>query len=86
MSKFFLFALILLNICYSIPRFSLIEGSSCKLCHVNPNGGSLRNDYGIIIGSDDITYEKSKATKPTTLTTKQQQQQPTARTTNDKQQ
>ncbi len=60
MSKFFSFALIFLNICYSIPRFSLIEGSSCKLCHVNPNGGSLRNDYGIIIGSDDITYEKSK--------------------------
>ncbi|MAI88422.1 MAG: hypothetical protein CMF98_05075 [Candidatus Marinimicrobia bacterium] len=60
MFKVLLLFLIFFNSLHTIPRFSLIEGTSCKLCHVNPNGGSLRNDYGIIIASEDITYEKSK--------------------------
>jgi len=59
MFKFFPPLIILLNVLYGVPRFSIIEGTSCNLCHINPSGGSLRNDYGIIITSEDITYEKT---------------------------
>ena len=38
-----------------IPRYALQNSSSCILCHVNPSGGGLRNDYGILYGMDDLT-------------------------------
>ncbi len=38
---------------FALPRFSVKAGSSCNLCHIDPNGGSLRNDYGITLTSKD---------------------------------
>lgn len=37
----------------AIPRFAVKEGASCNTCHVNPTGGAMRNDYGILITSAD---------------------------------
>lgn len=36
---------LLLSTAVGLPRFALREGTSCHLCHYNPAGGSLRNDY-----------------------------------------
>ena len=37
----------------AIPRFAIQEGASCNLCHIDPNGGGLRNEYGIIMTSKE---------------------------------
>ena len=39
---------------WAIPRYALESGSSCILCHIDPSGGGLRNDYGIAYGLDDL--------------------------------
>jgi len=44
----------------AIPRFALESGSSCILCHVDPSGGGLRNDYGIGYGLDDLSNRTPK--------------------------
>lgn len=46
--------LILLGSLQALPRFAVQEGASCNLCHVDPNGGSLRNDYGITVTSTEL--------------------------------
>ncbi len=38
--------IILFQSILALPRFAVQEGASCSLCHVNPTGGGLRNDYG----------------------------------------
>ena len=40
------YCIILFNIIFSIPRYSLEEATNCISCHVNPSGGGMRNDYG----------------------------------------
>jgi len=49
-----LFIIFLSSGLWAIPRYALESGSSCILCHVNPSGGGLRNDYGIAYGLDDL--------------------------------
>ena len=51
-TNLFLIMSVLLN---ALPRFALQEGTSCNLCHVDPNGGSLRNDYGITVASSELS-------------------------------
>ena len=35
-----------LNISFGLPRFSVINGASCVVCHVNPTGSAMRNSHG----------------------------------------
>jgi len=42
----------------ALPRFAVQEGVSCNVCHVDPNGGSLRNDYGITVASFELAKSK----------------------------
>lgn len=37
------------------PRFAAESGYSCNLCHVDPAGGGLRTDYGLVyFGADEL--------------------------------
>lgn len=55
MLKIISILLLLISTLGALPRFALQEGSSCNLCHVNPSGGGLRNDYGISVASNEIS-------------------------------
>ncbi len=46
-------SILLVQSASAIPRFAIKEGASCNTCHVNPAGGALRNDYGMLITSAD---------------------------------
>ena len=46
-------ALIIFNLLLALPRFSIETSTSCMSCHVNPNGGGMRNDYGSNVFSLD---------------------------------
>ena len=35
-----------ISISFALPRFSVINGASCIVCHVNPTGSGLRNTHG----------------------------------------
>ena len=51
---------IMFNILWAVPRYALESGTSCNLCHIKPNGGGFRNDYGIIYGLDDLPAKTPK--------------------------
>ncbi|MCH7731117.1 MAG: hypothetical protein IIB44_01180 [Candidatus Marinimicrobia bacterium] len=49
----FLFGVLGLHSLEAIPRFAVVNGTSCSTCHISPTGSGLRNDYGIAIFSMD---------------------------------
>jgi hypothetical protein len=49
MVKFVTLLLGFSQIVWCIPRFAVMNGTSCNLCHVNPAGGALRNDHGTTV-------------------------------------
>ena len=57
--KNFIFPFILSFPLFALPRFTAENGTSCNLCHVNPTGAGLRNDYGISLFSiEELPMEK----------------------------
>ena len=52
--SYFLLIIILTGTLWAVPRYAMESGSSCILCHIDPSGGGLRNDYGIAYGLDDL--------------------------------
>ena len=57
--KNILFPFILSIQLFALPRFAAENGASCNLCHVNPVGAGLRNDYGISLFSmEELPMEK----------------------------
>jgi hypothetical protein len=63
MPKFLIIPLILsINIVFAIPRYAVENGASCNLCHVNPTGGGLRNDYGnTLFALDELPMRTSES-------------------------
>ena len=49
----FIFIILILELSFALPRYSIESGISCISCHINPNGGGMRNDYGSNIFSID---------------------------------
>ncbi len=48
----------------ALPRYALENGSSCILCHVNPTGMGLRNEYGLTFFSqEDLPAKPGKLFK-----------------------
>ena len=54
--------LIMSSIMLGVPRFALENGASCQLCHINPTGGGLRNDYGnTLFALDELPMRTSES-------------------------
>lgn len=45
---------------FSYPRFSAYTGSKCSDCHINPTGGTMRNQYGLKYAKDNLYIEALK--------------------------
>ena len=57
--KIIIYITILLNISFSLPKFSVYNSSSCLAFHVNPTGSGLRNSYGNdIVSLEELPIEK----------------------------
>lgn len=44
--KLILSFFIMISAAEPVPRYALTNGESCSLCHVNPSGSGIRNEYG----------------------------------------
>lgn len=42
---------------YSYPRFSAYTGDKCADCHVNPQGGGMRNQYGMNFAKQNLQLD-----------------------------
>jgi len=71
--KLFLIAVIVLSVqvLYSYPRFSAYTGDKCSDCHVNPQGGGMRNQYGQNFAKQNLQMDflKKLVTKKTDFST-----------------
>jgi len=55
----FLFTIFFINLSFALPRFAVQNGTSCILCHVNPTGSGLRNDYGSnVVALEELPLER----------------------------
>ena len=47
------------NIIYGLPRFTVSNQTSCIACHINPTGAGMRNDYGNnIVALEELPMKK----------------------------
>ena len=47
------------NFTFALPRFAVQNGTSCIVCHVNPTGSGLRNDYGTnVVALEELPLER----------------------------
>lgn len=45
------------NFAFSLPRYAAEIGTDCSLCHTNPTGGGIRNNYGTIFSKEDLSLK-----------------------------
>jgi hypothetical protein len=45
---------------YSLPRLAAERGAPCIRCHVNPNGGGMRNEFGHATAYNDLCLQQTK--------------------------
>jgi hypothetical protein len=45
---------------YSLPRLAAERGAPCVRCHVNPNGGGMRNEFGHATAYNDLCWQQTK--------------------------
>jgi len=65
--NFTLFLFFILVFCFinstglkAYPRFAAYTGSKCMDCHINPDGGSMRQGYGIKYAKDELNMDMFK--------------------------
>ncbi len=49
------FALLIIDIAFSLPRFAVRLGDKCVDCHYNPTGGLIRNEDGWNFGKNILS-------------------------------
>jgi|DewCreStandDraft_4_1066084.scaffolds.fasta_scaffold00378_78 hypothetical protein len=49
---YFIIFLFIIYSSFATPEFSLWTGNRCSACHINPQGGGMRNDFGWKFGND----------------------------------
>ncbi len=42
---------------FSLPRYATEIGAKCSLCHTNPTGGGIRNNYGTVFAKEDLSLK-----------------------------
>jgi len=52
-----LFVSVLITYAYSYPRFSAYTGDKCSDCHVGPQGGGMRNMYGMKYSKQNLQMD-----------------------------
>lgn len=54
-------AALIISSAISFPRLAVEQGTACVNCHVNPNGGGMRNEYGNhAVGFNELCLPSSK--------------------------